>query len=83
MELSNFKLLEVINDSPLSRKYRASVTVTTKRFLRKAIVEHREIYRKYGHSWYFKDNGEYAPDSVDKLVRKLEAEKGKKLENCL
>jgi len=83
MEISNFKLVDVIGVSPITWKFKAVVTVTTKRLFRRAIVEKREIFKSYAGSWYFIDSGDYVPSEINKLERSLEALKGKDLPECL
>ena len=85
INISNFKLVDVIGSSPLTWKFKAVVTVTTKKwFFSKPDVKNREVFKSYGGSWYFIDTGEYIDNrSVDNLARKLEAEKGCDLQYCL
>ena len=83
MEISDFKLVDVIGTGPVTWKYRASVTVTKKNIFRKPTVERRNIFKTYTGSWYFTDTGEFTPLVVNELVRKLESETGKNLEGCL
>ena len=83
MEISDFKLVDVIGNSPTTWKFKAVVTITTKRFFRKQIIEKREVFRSYTSRWYFIDNGEFAPNTVNDLERGLEVEKGKELQYCL
>ena len=85
MEISNFKLVDVIGKSPIDLKYKALVDVTTKKgLLRKKITEQKEVFKTYAGSWYFIDSGELTPGyQVENLVRKLVAEKGRELEKCL
>jgi hypothetical protein len=85
MEISNFKLVDVIGHDALNLKYKAVVDVTTKKgFFRKPVTEQKEVFKTYAGRWYFIENGEYTPYiQVENLARKLEAEKGKDLEKCL
>ena len=82
MKISDFKLTEVIGSSPLSWRFRASVTVTIDRFFRKPIIEEREVYKSYAGQWYFSDNGSSTPSKVADLSRALEARQGKDLPYC-
>ena len=85
MKISNFRLIDVIGDSPLNLKYKALVDVTVKRgFFRKEVTEEKEVFKTYGGSWYFIDTGKFVQyGDMEALVRKLEAEKGVGLEKCL
>ena len=82
MEISDFKLIEVFGKNVLTWKYKAVVTVTTKRVFRKPTVKHRNIFKNFGENWYFVDTGKFVPDAINDLVRKIEAEQGKDLEYC-
>jgi len=83
MTISNFKLVDVIGDSAITWRFKALVTVTTKRIFRKQIIEKKEVFKSYAGSWYFIESGEFADEDVSKLARKLEAELGKDLQYCL
>ena len=82
MVISDFELIEVLGSTPINWKFRASITVTTKRLLRKPVVEKRPVYKTFGGFWYFSDSGENAPDEVRCLARLLEAKEGKELQHC-
>ncbi len=83
MNVSDFKLIDVIGTSCLDWKFKAVVTVTTKRFMRKPLTEKREVFKTYAGRWYYIETGEYAGSEVASLCRALEARKGKDLEYCL
>ena len=84
MDISNFKLTDVIGSGPLTWKYKGVVDVTTKRFLRKPVTVKREIFKSFAGCWYFIDTGDFTPSSdIENLVRKLLAETGKELQHSL
>jgi hypothetical protein len=85
MEISNFRLVDVLGSNAVNWKFKALVDVTTKKGLfRKRETKEKEVFKAYAGMWYFVESGEYAPGSdVDSLARKLEAEKGKDLQYCL
>lgn len=59
MKLSNFRLIEVIGDSPINYKFRVEVDVAYGFFNRKHKT--REIFREYACHWFFSDNGKPTP----------------------
>ena len=75
MKISNFRMIEVCGNSPLTWRFRASVDVTTGRFFKR--TKSRKIYRRYALDWYFVDSGEFTPGlQVGRLVRSFEARSG-------
>ncbi len=82
MKLNNFELIEVLGDSAIDWKFRAEVDVIETRFMFFKKSTRREIFRKYGSSWYFSDTGKSTPNlQAENLVRAYEAKHGKDLEN--
>lgn len=82
-EFSNFILTEVLGNNAITWKFKATVNVTTKRFLRKPTTITRPLFRSYVGYWYFTDTGKYVPNEIRDLERRLIAEKGKEIQDCL
>jgi len=74
MKISNFKLLEIIDDDKQNIKYVATVDEVIERFMRKSIYKTREIYKETnGYSWCFTDNGEDVPYQINCICKGFEA----------
>ncbi len=78
MQISNFNYTHKTGTDILDWYFYAEVTVTTKRFLRKPVVEVKQIYSTYPCSWRWVDTGKIVPH-VSNLVHAFEAKHGKAL----
>jgi len=67
---SNFTLDNTTGDNVLNTVYHASVDVTEHRLFRKDKTTRRKLRREFGGSWYFADNGGFAPcREIDAMAR--------------
>jgi len=80
MLISNFKLVGVIGNSPLSFKFRATVDVYTGVLFWKK-KETKDIFKTYTSLWYYTDTGECVGVSAENLCRAFEARHGEDLQN--
>ena len=76
MKISNFEHIETLGSTPLDKKFKAVVDVTTGFGPWRKTVK-REIMREYIGRWFFVDNGKFAPGYVvDALARSFSARTG-------
>lgn len=85
MKISNFKLVAVRGNSPLTYRFKATVDITTRGFpFLKKTTETKEVFKGWVGQWRFVDTGEVTPWShVANLAAALVGQKGKDLQYCL